>query len=189
MGNVKGLILSAVVIIVGSALIWVVGRSLLRPVKRLYYFGKNLFRGKYFHDNYVDENGHLVIIYKTDFGLRFWTFMGRCYKTVMLLIPLFFIMVRLDGTKGYTLLDTNCSIGDTVTVFDASEFCLKSGVLIENSDRLIIENNAEEYDIPGFVIGKYYKEPLTVVGVPGLFVRSVVSNIRVTLQLADKYLF
>jgi len=172
-------LLNLIVVAVGCLAIWFLLKWLFRPVKRIYYSGKSIFRGKYFHQHYIDEDGRLQIVYRTDFGLRFWTLMGRIYGFCVFMIPLFFLMVRLDGTNGYALAESRYRSGDVVMYYDVSEMRSNIGSYVSNSNTLVIENDAgENIEISGFVIGKYYREPLTPVSVPGLFVRSVAANVK-----------
>ena len=171
--------------LIAGFFLWLLLKEALRPVRRLYYAGKSFFRGKYFHHHYVDEDGHLKIAYRSDFGLRFWTFMGKVYSFCVFVIPLFFLMVRLDGTNGYALAESNYSAGDVVMYYDVSELRSDIGTFVSKSNKLVIENDTgEETEISGFIIGKYYDEPLSIADAPGLLVRSIAANARVVIYFA-----
>lgn len=182
-------LLSLAVIIGGCFLIWTLLKFVLRPFRRLYYEGKAFFRGKYFHKHHFEDD-RLVIVYRTDFDTWFWTLMGKIYSFAVFIIPLFFLMVRLDGSNGYALAQNRYSAGDEVMYYDITEHSSDTGIYVSNSDGLVIKNDAgEEVAITGFVIGKYYQEPLTIMSAPGLFVRSTAANVKTATHFVLKTFF
>ena len=175
-----------ITIVVSFAVIVFFLRPFFRKVRRFHYYVKSVFRGRWFHDHYIDTTGKLKIVYRTDFGMRFWTLMGRIYSTVIIIIPLFFLLVRLDGTQGYALVGNDYKAGDTVMVYDVSNFRTEIGHFVSyDYEELTVEfeNDTGIVKSTGFVIGKYYKEPLTMLSAPGLFVRSFVADLKAVATL------
>lgn len=165
-------------LLVVAVIACIIGCRIAKPIRRLYYAGKSVFRGKYFHEHYTEVGGKQVIVYRTVFGNWFWELMGKLYSFVIVFVLLFVFMVRFHGTEGYALAG-DYSKGDTVMVFCYDNwFHAEIGTLISSGENITIENDAGVFTINGFVIGQYYEEELTLVSAPGLLVRSIIANIQ-----------
>lgn len=172
------LILPLCVLAIAFVLAW-----LLKPVRRLYYKGKSIFRGKWFHTHYIDQDGHFKIVYRTDFGLRFWTLMGRLYSVAVFFIITATIVVFNNGNKGFALPGEAYAQSEPAMVFNLDDFKSEVGEVIQSDDYVTIRNDAGEKTFHGFVIGKYYEEPITPLSVPGLFVRSLWAEVKVATRV------
>lgn len=162
----------------------------LKILSSLYYFGKRLFGGYYFHRQYYDKHGDVRVIYDGTIDKLLWSLSLKIYQASLFVIPLFLLFVHADD-NGYLVMDFAPQTGAVVQVYDYENNNVVQGILVEHNTEnknVTLNIDDENIEFSGVVLGKYIEKDIALTDIPGIFIRSVICGTRYVIHQLNFFL-
>lgn len=176
--------ISIIVLLIGIPILVLFFIAVKNKLTKLYFFGLNIAMGSLTNKKILGDDGIRYIQYNNHISRWIYTYIfPNIYRALIILIPLFLLFVRPNGTQGYALRQSGYMKGQEVMILDDS-FSLVTGELTDVKSAF--EFTLDTGDNSGIILGTYVEKEITPLSVPGILLRSMTSSIySIVEQVAE----